>query len=166
MSRNSKCKKGVSLEQGTITFTFTGMEPVVVSVDGLSADIRREAMFHGVSQKLGDSFAGAKTVAEAREAFDAVLESLQDGEWNRGREGSGTIFAEAISELTGRERAEVDALLKRLRDGSDEEKKVYRAAISEPNVQKRVAEIRLERAQKAADAAQDGGIDLAGLFGG
>ena len=128
---------------------------------------------HGMSQKLGDSFAGAANEADplkfAEESIDAVWKQLQSGEW-RATGGAGgpkaSMLAKALSRVMGRDLEECIEVV----DGmTDEDKKKLR---KDPRIKQASADIRLEEAQaareRAGKQAQEAGGDtgdLGSLFG-
>ena len=129
---------------------FVDGREVEVHFSDLGPEIKDEAMTHGLLQKLGDSYAGVKGDLDLAFAnADAVVDSLRAGEWNRrGTAGAGGVLAEAIARLTGRDVAEVAAMLA---EKDDEERKLIR---KDPRVDAAVKEIQAERARaKARDDA-------------
>lgn len=83
-----------------------------VSQDAFTSPaILEAALWHGLSQKLGDSFASSLTTSDAIEAFDNVLEQLQSGNWNTKAEGGGLRrLAKAVAVV---QNISVDAALER-----------------------------------------------------
>lgn len=78
-----------------------------------------KAAAHGLSQKIGDAFAGVDSVDDCVLAFDEMTERLGKGEWNAEREvasgaGGASVLARAIAELTGKDIESVRAKLKTL----------------------------------------------------
>lgn len=97
----TKMKKdyGYDAERGLVwnRIDFANGETVEVWTDP-NSELGRQALGHGIGQKLGDSAAGADSIESA---FEAVLEMgkrLQNGEWAKAREGGGTS-AKGASEL-------------------------------------------------------------------
>lgn len=75
-----------------------------------------KAAAHGLSQKIGDAFAGVSEVDDCVQAFDEMVERLGKGEWNAEREVSGgvsgySVLARALAELSGKTMDEVKAKL-------------------------------------------------------
>lgn len=134
----------------TVTFQWADGESTSVDVKQFAKEVRDHATAHGFSQKLGDSYSGAKTVAEARAAFNAVLEALKGGDWNRKGGATGGIIILAIAKATGQD---VEAVIAKW-DAMDEE---TRKSIKEhPDVVEAKAAIELERAQAKAAAKREG----------
>lgn len=150
--------KSVDPDAGTITFTFNGMEPVVVAFDDLSPAIQRRLALHGLSQKLGDSFASNEGVADARSKFDDVLSMLKGGEWSAGRSGTGGDLARALQESTGKPMDEVTATLRGMDD------KTKRELRKHPQIAALLAKYKADKAAKAAEQATDTGMDLDAVF--
>lgn len=77
-------------------------------IDGQSAVLRFAA--HGLIQKLGDEAAGAKSVDDAVEWIENLVDQLRQGKWSEGRapgsgEAGASVLAQAIfimREETGR----------------------------------------------------------------
>lgn len=67
-------------------FAFGNGDRREVAFEDFSATIREQAMAHGFNQKLRDTTAGFSKdgdYAGALEKFDATLQALYDGDWNR-----------------------------------------------------------------------------------
>jgi hypothetical protein len=154
------CKKLVA---GTvITFTFSDGEAHKVDTKTFGDDIREMAMVHGFSQKLGDSYAQVKNIAEAKEKFGLVLDSLKGGDWNRkGGGATGGIWLEAFAKATQKTLDEVSEAWGKM---TDEQKAGVKA---HPDVKTAHAELVLAKAKAAAKAkkASDAKpVDLGALF--
>ena len=86
-----------------VGFAFENGEQVDVKLEDMSEDMIQMLAVHGLTQKLGDSYASATSVSEACEKFYDVLNNLKAGTWNGGRSAtSGGIWVEAIARATGR----------------------------------------------------------------
>lgn len=100
MARYQKASKKVNLDASTVTFSFANGKTETVGInepgiDGLLAQLA----LHGLSQKLGDSYASAQTVDEAYKEFMDTVGVLRRGEWSERREGVGptvSMIDEAI----------------------------------------------------------------------
>ena len=89
MARYQKASKKVNLDAGHVTFSFANGKTETVGInepgiDGLLAQLA----LHGLSQKLGDSYASAQTVEDAYAEFMATAGVLRRGEWSERREGA------------------------------------------------------------------------------
>lgn len=96
----AKAKKSYYLQDGTevrsatpeavrLQFTFANGDRLDVDPSKLSEQVRYCAMFHGLAQKIGDSYAGSKTPDEASEEAMSLYERLESGEWIAERESAG-----------------------------------------------------------------------------
>lgn len=136
----------------------------IVFADGAKADVELESLpsnivtllaLHGLSQKLGDSYASVKgDVAAAKTKFEAVLTQLQSGEWKKAREsGEGgakvTELAEAIAQFKGAALEKANAVVAK---ASPEQIKQWRA---NAKIKAIIAQIRAKKAaERAAKADQ------------
>jgi len=107
----------VGVEGRRLTFTVVGAVGGAITLDanGLSAEVREQAMIHGLVQKVRDAAAiqralvnGVETKAtpnHKRDAMGRVVEALVAGRWNAERVGGGrigadeTILSRAMAEL-------------------------------------------------------------------
>lgn len=99
VSANGESVRTVSADAQTILFAFTNGDKVIVEPDSLPDNIKRCAMFHGLGQKIGDSYAGIESVADAAEEAESLLERLISGEWMGERESSGPRVAHIIEAM-------------------------------------------------------------------
>ena len=156
-------KKTVDAEAGTINFSFESGDDIQFDMSKLSPEIIAKLAIHGASQKLGDSYAGAKKACEgseidpadyARGQVNGVIEQLIAGDWTV-RTGAGgpavTDLAKALAEATGNNE---DEWAERLADATADEKKELR---KHPAVKAAMDRYRAERA--AAKAAQSAAVE-------
>lgn len=168
----AKAKKSYFLSDGTevrsatpeavrLTFAFANGDKLDVDPSKLSDNVRKCAMFHGLAQKIGDSYAGSKTPDEASEEASSLWERLEAGEWIAERESAGPRIslilaavvkarADAGKPFTEAEQAERAERLK-----TD---KTYRESVMANGAVKAAyaaiqAERAAERAKKAAEEA-------------
>jgi hypothetical protein len=169
MAREKIAKKVYVLENGDeaahaspdvshLEFRFESGDTIIVRLEDIDNGCRTAAAWHGISQKLGDTYAG-KDAAEAAEEVQSLLERLQSGDWIKAREGGGprpTLVIEAI----------VCALIDNGEEVSDERRATIAAkvntpterkrALKQPAVQAHFERLKAERAaDKAAKAAED-----------
>lgn len=139
----------------------------LLSLENLSEDIITRLALHGLSQKVGDSFAGAgeepNPLKYAEERIIETYEQLRKGEWRVTVAGGprASLLARALARVTGHSLEEAIEVVEGL---DDEQKKAIR---KDPAIKKASADIKLEDAQKAkerAEGAAGEGSDLAGLF--
>jgi hypothetical protein len=169
-------KKTVDTETRIITIQLEDGSSTSHALDSLPPAIITQLALHGLSQKLGDSYAGAENaVAEgeaetkvgfAKSAVARVWTQLSAGEWSAKREGTGGIsmLARAIAEVLGITPEDAAAKV----EGMDKETK--KKVQSSPKVAVALAKLKAaaaaraaERAAAAAEAA--GGEDVASLLG-
>ena len=62
---------------------------VKVKLTEIGKDCAKAAAWHGVAQKIGDSYNKAETADEAQEATETMLERLVANEWVKAGEGAG-----------------------------------------------------------------------------
>lgn len=161
VGRNSKfCSKDVDLDTGVVSFAFGDGETITVNVDELPADIQRTLMLHGMSQKGGDSYAGAKgNFAEAKANLKAVIEALQQGQWSGGRDGEGKPrlgeLSEALSRIKGISLEDATAAVTAAHESGDEGQEKIKTWRAHPKVKAMIAQIRFEKAQKLAEQGED-----------
>lgn len=159
-----------------LEFRFANGETHTVKLDMFPEAVINAAMWHGFSQKLGDSYGGRGkdvTLEDKVVAFTDMLGQLQEGDWITAAEGGAPrtsqlaqAYMRAMAE-EGQEIAEADAIAK-VAEWSDDKKK---SAKSVPAIAKHLAAIAAEaaaaRAAKAAQAAEaagaEGGPSLADL---
>ena len=143
MSSN-RVKKVVSVENESVTFGFEG-NSVEFRLDQLSREMITRLALHGLSQKLGDSYADSTKVTDPEKAATDVWNNLKDGNWGRER-GSSVDYDAAIEEANGRLEAYVAS--------SDEEKVLFakmgvtRAALEKAVTQAIKAKEKSEKAKK------------------
>lgn len=153
-------KKLVSMEQKTVTFDFEdGTNEVaelakVPGFTGAEAGTVLQLALHGISQKVGDSAAGAAKEANPLEFAKAqirdTIAQVYAGEWRVSAGGGGariTDFALAIAQASGTTEEQAQEMLNSC---TDEEKKVLKA---NPHVKLALAKISAQRALERAEAA-------------
>lgn len=167
--RNRIASKATHVETQTVTFTFLDPEgnpsgdPIVAKLSDLSETIRTQLALHGLSQKLGDSYAGAESLEAARGSVTGTLQQLVNGTWTQRSSGGGSKtsdLAEAVAQLKN---APVEDVAAKLAQLSDEDVKAIRA---NAKVKAIMAEIKAKRAAEKAraakkDAKDAGDLDLA-----
>jgi len=155
-------EKDYDEETGVFSIVFADGKAAEVELDSLPNKIQRLLALHGLSQKLGDSYASVKgDVAAAQAKFEAVLTQLQAGEWKKAREaGEGgskiTELAEAIARFKGlTDAAGVEKANKVVAAASKEQIATWRANTKLKAI---IAQIRAEKAAaRAAEAEKKAG---------
>lgn len=144
---------------------------VEVSPKDFTPEIQRQLMIHGLSQKLGDSYAG-EDADKCHAIFTGTLKSLTDGTWSSRSGGGGgpriSQLAEAFSRAVGQP---VEACVSKLAEMTDDQKAAVR---KHPQVVSALAEIKLEKAKadakkakeasKAGDPEGEAPVDLGALM--
>jgi len=155
-----KVSKTVDDEAGTIAFEFATGENEVVDVSKFTAEIQKQLLLHGASQKLGDSYSG-EDADKCHSIFTGVLKNLVDGNWSA-RSGGGGARISQLAEALSRAAGEVIEICVEKLSGMDEaQKKTVR---DHPAVQAAIAEIKLEKATaEAARLKAELGDDVAPL---
>jgi len=140
-------------------------------IDVLNHDIVARLAIHGLTQKIKDAAAipvnpetgRSASMEEKFAAMRAVVTALQAGEWSRRGEGDGTsgggLLLSALLRFYADSRTEKQVLA-RYKALSDKEPAALRA---NPKISAIIAEIKAERAAKAADGAT-GSDDLLDSF--
>jgi len=143
-----------------LTITFRHGEQLTIDVSALSADIQRQALLHGLKQKLVDAAAISRnpetgrtaTIEDKFAAVKEVYDRLLAGEWNKRREGGGTtggLLLQALVRLYPEK--DVDTLRAYVDKLSRSEQAALRA---NSRIAPVIAEIQAER----------GGVDSDGLL--
>lgn len=147
-TRNSVCKKEIS---GTkITFTFSDGETRNVDVTKFQDSVRESAAVHGMSQKLGDSYANSGgDVNWAKEQFDATLATLEGGSWSAERGSTGGLWVDAVAAVRGIAREDALEVWRTLTE--DQVATLKKNA----RVKAQYARLKAERDERAAEGAKD-----------
>jgi hypothetical protein len=153
-----------NIEGTTLSIDFENGEKLSISLNDLSSEIVEQLALHGLSQKVGDSYAGSGgDVAEAISLATAVVERLKNGEFKAKRESTGTTgrvtdLARALAQIVGVDLAEAVAKI----DGMEKSEKT--ALRRHPQVAAVCADLAKQRAEERAAEATDV-PDLASLLG-
>jgi hypothetical protein len=154
-------KKIVDIENKLVTIEFENGEKRSLALSELNEATIVRAALHGLSQKMGDSYAGAKDepdpVAFSIASVDDVRKALLNGDWRAATTGTGgsrvSDLAKAVAQVTGKPLEEV---VETLAEMSDEQKKPIK---DNPHVKAALAQIKAaaaaERATKALSAVKD-----------
>lgn len=100
----------------SVRLDFRNGETRTLASDQLAPETFLRAAGHGVSQKLGDNFAGVKELDDMVLATDEMIEQLTTVGWNTQREAGdsmagASVVIRAIVEATGKDLAFVKAFL-------------------------------------------------------
>ena len=133
-----------------LTIKFANNSTLICNIDLLSDEMRERLMMHGLSQKIGDSYASAESVEQACDNATTQWDGLLNGDW--ATRATGGILAEALAQVSGKPVEECRAALRLL----DDKKK--RALQKDARILAAIAAIQAERAKDAKP------VDLADLF--
>lgn len=135
-----------------ITFLLGNGHEVRLTFADYCSERQQEAMRHGFSQKVGDAVAGLSKGREYRLAGEVLAETVEGlkKSWNSGRgESGGTLLCEAIARVKKLPEADIR---KAYENASPEQRKQW---AKHPAVDLAMQQIKLERAQAAADTAEE-----------
>ena len=141
---------------GVIRFTFEGQEDVTIDVNALNDEMKFNRLVHGVSQTVGDSYAGAgkeeNPNAAARQFAKETVEQLLAGVV-RASSGGGprvTDLATVWATLSGETLENAVAFIDGLDDAAE------KALRGKPKVKAALAALTAKRAaEKAAKLAEE-----------
>ena len=151
-----------------ITFEFADFEDAVVVLADIPESVRVALAWHGLSQKLGDSYANAskKPAEDCYDSFQATLERLMAGDWVKAREAAGprtsVVFEAVLAVMAKAGKPADDATQTAIREALKEKTERERA-MADPRVKLAYEQIKLARAQarmakiEAAAGAAEGG---------
>jgi len=154
-----KATKSISEDGMTLTFTFheEGVEPLSVDISELSDSIRDRLAMHGLSAKMGDSYAGVESVEECRNSAFRVWEDLRNGEWTARVAGTSgpraTQLALALIRVAANRGKELslEQAVQALAAMPEEQKKQLRKT---SEVRKAIQEIKMEQLEREAQRAE------------
>lgn len=146
-----KASKVIDGNKLSIKFEETG-DAIETTLEEYSPDIRDRLALHGLSQKLGDSYAGITDSKEAFEKVQAVLGDLLKGEWTS-RVAAGPRITQLVTALAAVTGEPIEKCQEVVENMGDKEKKDLRA---HPHVKAKLAELKAAAAaEAAAKAAQE-----------
>ena len=152
--------KEYDLDTGVVSFTFGNGTTLELDANELSPEMQKQLMLHGISQKVGDSYAGAKgDFAKAIDAAKGVIDQLTQGIWRAAR-GEGEArprlgeLAEAIARIKGVDR---DKAMAAVEKATDDQRKQWRGNAKVRHV---IAQIRAEAAAKALEQAAEQELEV------
>ena len=152
MARNQYAKKKVDDANNLVAFTFSDGRVLTAGMDEFNISIIRRLALHGLSQKIGDSYAGDESV---REAFDSANETLNDllkGEWSTRTPGEPKIGLLIDGLFRVRQVKDPAITIERVRavvEAMDAEKK--KALRANPQIKSAMADIQAERLRAEAE---------------
>ena len=180
-TRGNIAEKSISDETSILTFTFSDKTEMTYDVrEHITADLGAETCaaivekapwlieeaVHGVSQKVGDSYASAGQKSEeagltplawAKRVASAVLDSIKKGVFTRAGTGGGgepSLLAAACARVTGSTIEEAEATVEAMtKEQTKAAKAMPEIAAAIATIQAERAQARLDRAKAAAEAA-------------
>lgn len=150
-NKMAKGKQKVTVNGSVVKVEYPTIKKFVsVDVDKLDTSVTQAALIHGVKQRLGDAASGG-TAQEKYEMAGRIVEAFHAGQWELAdRITDDSIVIEAVARIKERDEEEIRAIVER--KGPDETVKVWR---TNGKVKAEILNIRAERAQTAADEAED-----------
>jgi flavin-binding protein dodecin len=155
--RASVAKKETAEDASSVTFTFSNGHSFTAAVSDFSDSIKARLLAHGISQKIGDSYASVKGIVDdAIENAEATYETLKNGEWSDRAEGVGprpSMVADAIAQ-TLRDTGETvdEARMLSIRE-KVKVKETREGALKNPAIKAVYEQMRLEAAKARTQAA-------------
>lgn len=152
-------------KDGTVTIAFDDGVSESFSLSELSDDMKQTLALHGLSQKLGDCYAGPEKKPIAFDLVMGVWENLTEGNWTLRGESAPrtTILVRALLAIDPT--LDEKELTKKV---SELDKKAKTAIERDPVVAEKVARIKSEdaiaRLEKAKEAAAGETIDIMELL--
>jgi len=138
-----------------LNFNFANGQTVSVNLSEIGEGCQIAATFHGLAQKIGDTYNKAETVDDAIDSCMAMLERLAGNEWVKPGEGPGprvNLLVDAIVAAIEADGGEVN----------DERKAAIRAKVSEADGRKGAlanpaiaSQYEAIRARRAAEKAKE-----------
>ena len=153
------CAKEYDLDTGLVEFEFGNGKKLECDSNKIPEETRKQLMLHGVSQKVGDSFAGVKgNFVEGITNAQSTIDQLYAGVWLADREGDArprlAELAEAIARI---KQVPLEAATKAVEAGTDDQRKAWR---SNAKVKAVIAQVRAEKAAKALEEAGEQTLDI------
>lgn len=151
--------KEYDMDAKSVGITFGNGEKVDFELDRCSDEIKLQLALHGASQKIGDSYAGAKgNFVEAKASAQDVVDQLYAGVWRASREDDArprlAELAEAIARIKN---VPLESATAAVEKGTEDQRKQWR---SNAKVKATIAQIRAEKAAKALEEAGEQSLDI------
>ena len=138
-----------------LKFEFADGTEITIGKENVGATCQIAAFWHGLAQKIGDTYAG-KTLAEAIEVVETVLERLAADDWIKAREGAGVRPSLVVDAIIAALKAAGQVVGDDRRAAIHDKTKTKEArddALANPAIKAQYERIRAERATAKADAA-------------
>lgn len=147
--------KEYDMDTGVLTITFGNDEVVSADINSMPEDIRKQLALHGLAQKVGDSYAGAKgNYSEAIGSAKDVIEQLLAGVWKaaRGESDARPRLAELAEAIARIKSVPLEKATAAVEASTEEQRKAWRG---NSKVKAVIAAIKAEKAAAALEAASD-----------
>ncbi len=133
-------------------YEFAEFDDQMVSLTDIPEPIRVALAWHGLSQKLGDSYANAskKSAEDCYDSFQSTLERLMAGDWVKAREAAGprtSMVLEAVLAVMAAAGKPADDATKATISEALGDKAERDRAMADARVKLAYEKIKLERAQ-------------------
>lgn len=158
--------KSYDLDSGEFEIAFGDGTKVGANISEFNPEIVKQLAFHGLGQKAGDSYAGAKgDFTKAREAAQSVIDQLKQGEWRSAR-GEGEAkprlgeLAEAIARVKGIAVDKAMAAVEKIAQDAENGPAKLKEWRAHPKVKAAIAAIRSEKAQAELAAAEEKDLEI------
>lgn len=168
VNKDGGATRHASPDVDRLEFRFENGNVVTIKLTEIGKGCAKAAAWHGVAQKIGDSYNKAETADEAQESTETMLERLVADEWVKAGEGAGPktgVLVQAIVNALTKSGEEVDekrlaGIREKVSTKEGREGAMANAAILAEYKQLQ-AESAAKRAQKAADdaAKSDGKLE-------
>jgi hypothetical protein len=166
MARNDVAKKEIRDDFSGVDFNFSDGTVLTMMVANVPQSLHNQLMCHGLSQKIGDSYAGVKgNVADAIDNAQTVIELLTAGEWSEKKEGvaarpSRIVKAAMIAYTEAGKAVDEAAIIEKAKDKGWRDRAMTNATIKAIYDRLVVEEAQAKAALSAAAAASATGSDL------
>lgn len=140
-----------------VIFSFASGDVLTCDVADIDTDIMERLAIHGISQKVGDSYAGIPDVVESYNTAKAVWNNLLNGLWAV-KASRGGRLVDALHRVTGKP---LELCQEKVSGMDDDTKKLL---LKRADIKKALADMAAEAAERAADVAGDSDDDLNDLF--
>ena len=157
------CNKEYDMDTGIVEFQFGNGKTLEIDSGAIPEETKKQLMLHGISQKVGDSFAGVKgNYAEGVQNAQDTIDQLLAGVWKSDREGDAkprlAELAEAIARIKS---VDLEKATKAVEAADEKMRKEWRSNLQ---VKSMIATLRAEKAAKALAEAVEKSPEIAVNF--
>ena len=148
--RKSYARKEYDLEKGTLTFSFSDKSKQVINLNDMPDGMKKQAMFHGFSQKIGDTAASVTNLVDYKAAISDEVTKLMTGDWKSPSKGVGGLLGQAVINVhTAAEKPYDVAKIKAAVSTADGRKAIKANPVYLAEFQRLDAEAKLKKAKQA-----------------